>query len=299
MASSDVLSLHFLASSLQLYLKKAKGSPAAVVAWLDAMEAELGSPEAFRAVFPVLLVDLARGLPEHLHLGLVGVDDVALEQEPPHPGPQPGQPLLPGPHHPVRHALARHLGPQAPELLLHAVQRQRVRVLAVHHVGDERRGRERAPDRRLRHRRANDGRGRLRAGRVGLAARGAPVDGALVALRHQVGRHHAQGVRDLDVELLSAPTISSASSSSSALMVSCTVFLTSSLKSPFKVSSSTDTIALDMAPCLLRLLFGSWSFQIIPMAWGHVRFYLDVFSCQFAKETLRYRMPGAFPRRRP
>ena len=55
--SSDVLSLHFLASSLQLYLKKAKGSPAAVVAWLDAMEAELGSPEAFRAVFPVLLVD--------------------------------------------------------------------------------------------------------------------------------------------------------------------------------------------------------------------------------------------------
>lgn len=55
--TTDILSLHFLASSLQLYLKKAKGSPSSTVAWLDAMEAELGSPEAFRAVFPLLLVD--------------------------------------------------------------------------------------------------------------------------------------------------------------------------------------------------------------------------------------------------
>lgn len=55
--STDVLSLHFLACSLQLYLKKEKGSAAATVAWLDAIEAELGSPEAFSAVIPVLLVD--------------------------------------------------------------------------------------------------------------------------------------------------------------------------------------------------------------------------------------------------
>ncbi len=55
--STDVLSLHFLASSLQLYLKKGRGSAADTVAWLDAMESELGSPGAFRAVFPVLLVD--------------------------------------------------------------------------------------------------------------------------------------------------------------------------------------------------------------------------------------------------
>lgn len=55
--SADILSLHFLASSLQLYLKKEKGSAAATVAWLDAIESELGSPAAFRAVLPVLLVD--------------------------------------------------------------------------------------------------------------------------------------------------------------------------------------------------------------------------------------------------
>lgn len=55
--ATDVLSLHFLASSLQLYLKKRKASAEAVVAWLDAMEAELGSPGAFRAAFPILLVD--------------------------------------------------------------------------------------------------------------------------------------------------------------------------------------------------------------------------------------------------
>lgn len=55
--SADVLSLHFPSCSLQLYMKKAKGDPAATVAWLDAIERELESPEAFAAVFPVLLLD--------------------------------------------------------------------------------------------------------------------------------------------------------------------------------------------------------------------------------------------------
>lgn len=55
--STDILSLHFLACSLQLYLKKEKGSAAAVVAHLDAIEAELGSPEAFEAAIPLLLLD--------------------------------------------------------------------------------------------------------------------------------------------------------------------------------------------------------------------------------------------------
>ena len=46
-----------LSRSPQPCLKKGKGSPEAVVAWLDATEAEPGLPKAFRAVFPVLLVD--------------------------------------------------------------------------------------------------------------------------------------------------------------------------------------------------------------------------------------------------
>ena len=55
---SDILSLHFAALVFQLYLKKAvKSSPAPVVAWLDAIERELGSPEAFEEVFGVLLLD--------------------------------------------------------------------------------------------------------------------------------------------------------------------------------------------------------------------------------------------------
>ena len=55
---SDILSLHFVAHTFQLYLKKAaRSSPAPVVAWLDVIERELGSPEAFEEIFGVLLVD--------------------------------------------------------------------------------------------------------------------------------------------------------------------------------------------------------------------------------------------------
>ncbi len=55
--ANDILSLHFLACSLQLYLKKEKASASATVKCLDAIECELGSPEAFEALFPLLLVD--------------------------------------------------------------------------------------------------------------------------------------------------------------------------------------------------------------------------------------------------
>ena len=55
---SDILSLHFVALAFQLYLKKGvKSSPAPVVAWLDVIERELGSPEAFEEVFGILLLD--------------------------------------------------------------------------------------------------------------------------------------------------------------------------------------------------------------------------------------------------
>ena len=55
---SDILSLHLVARTFQIYLKKAvKSSPAPVVAWLDVIERELGSPEAFEEVFGILLVD--------------------------------------------------------------------------------------------------------------------------------------------------------------------------------------------------------------------------------------------------
>lgn len=56
--ASDILSLHLVAHAFQVYLKKAvKASPAPVVAWLDAIERELGSPGAFEEVFGILLVD--------------------------------------------------------------------------------------------------------------------------------------------------------------------------------------------------------------------------------------------------
>ena len=45
-------SVNFLASSLQPYLKKGRGPAAGMMAWLDAMESELGSPGAFQAAFP-------------------------------------------------------------------------------------------------------------------------------------------------------------------------------------------------------------------------------------------------------
>lgn len=56
--TSDILSLHFVAYTFQLYLKKRlKSSPQEVVEWFDIMESELGSPEAFEEIFGILLVD--------------------------------------------------------------------------------------------------------------------------------------------------------------------------------------------------------------------------------------------------
>ena len=55
--STDILSLHVVARTFQLYLKKDKASPAAVVTWLDVIERALGSPEAFEEIFGVLLFD--------------------------------------------------------------------------------------------------------------------------------------------------------------------------------------------------------------------------------------------------
>lgn len=55
--ATDILTLHVVARSFQLYLKKDHGSAEAVVAWLDAIEGALGSPEAFAEIFGVLLVD--------------------------------------------------------------------------------------------------------------------------------------------------------------------------------------------------------------------------------------------------
>lgn len=56
--TSDILSLHLVAHTFQVYLKKGvKDSPAPVVAWLDVIERELGSPEAFEEIFGILLLD--------------------------------------------------------------------------------------------------------------------------------------------------------------------------------------------------------------------------------------------------
>ena len=55
--TTDILSLHVLAYGFQLYLKKTHGDTASVIAWLDVIERALGSPEAFAAIFGVLLVD--------------------------------------------------------------------------------------------------------------------------------------------------------------------------------------------------------------------------------------------------
>lgn len=56
--TSDILSLHFVALVFQIYLKKGlKASAAHVVAWLDVIERELGSPEAFEEVMGILVVD--------------------------------------------------------------------------------------------------------------------------------------------------------------------------------------------------------------------------------------------------
>lgn len=55
--SHDVMSVHIAARAFQIYLYKGHGSPTAVVAWLDAIERSMGSPEAFEAAFGVMLCD--------------------------------------------------------------------------------------------------------------------------------------------------------------------------------------------------------------------------------------------------
>ena len=120
-----------------------------------------------------LALGLAPGLPEHLHLGLVGVDYAAGQQQLLHAGPQPGQPQLPGPHRPVGHVLPGYRCAQALEVVFHSVQGQRVGVFAVEHVGDQRRRRERPLDGRGRPRRRRGPASRCRA----RAARPAPEGG--------------------------------------------------------------------------------------------------------------------------
>ena len=55
--ATDILSLHVVAREFQFYLKKKHADPAAVVTWLDVIERALGSPEAFEAIFGILLLD--------------------------------------------------------------------------------------------------------------------------------------------------------------------------------------------------------------------------------------------------
>ena len=54
---TDILSLMPVARKFQLYLLKGHADPAETVACLDAVEVAMGSPEAFEAVFGVMLVD--------------------------------------------------------------------------------------------------------------------------------------------------------------------------------------------------------------------------------------------------
>lgn len=53
----DVLSMHLVALSFQLYVLKNHSDPQSTVAALDDVEKALGSPEAFSAVFGILLAD--------------------------------------------------------------------------------------------------------------------------------------------------------------------------------------------------------------------------------------------------
>lgn len=55
--TKDILSLHMVACAFQFYLHKDHASTEAVVAWYDAIERALGSPEAFEALMGVQLVD--------------------------------------------------------------------------------------------------------------------------------------------------------------------------------------------------------------------------------------------------
>lgn len=53
----DILSLHVVTRSFQVYLPKDHGGPQATVKWLDVIEVALGSPEAFEKAFGIMLVD--------------------------------------------------------------------------------------------------------------------------------------------------------------------------------------------------------------------------------------------------
>lgn len=65
----DALSMHIVARAFQLYLRKAHADPAAVAAWLDHLERPFGSPEAFGAVFGLLLCDRGVELDDWLGMG--------------------------------------------------------------------------------------------------------------------------------------------------------------------------------------------------------------------------------------
>lgn len=53
----DALSMHIASRAFQLYPYKRHGDPSATAGWLDAIGRALGSPEAFEAIFGVLLCD--------------------------------------------------------------------------------------------------------------------------------------------------------------------------------------------------------------------------------------------------
>lgn len=55
--AQDILSMHIVARAFQLYLPKRHADARATIGCLDALERLLGSPEAFEAIFGILLVD--------------------------------------------------------------------------------------------------------------------------------------------------------------------------------------------------------------------------------------------------
>lgn len=55
--TQDILSMHIVARAFQLYLPKKHADAKATISCLDALERLLGSPEAFEAIFGILLVD--------------------------------------------------------------------------------------------------------------------------------------------------------------------------------------------------------------------------------------------------
>lgn len=93
--------------------------------------------------------------------------------------------------HPVGHVLPADVGTKRLEFGLHAVQRQRVYVLAVYKPGNKRRGNKRSWDRVVRLLGAHDNTFRLAAlGVVGTAG-GAAIHMAAVLLDDKVCRHDA------------------------------------------------------------------------------------------------------------